>query len=177
MNNVKPGPLRFQGLGDLSGIVGTFIIHDHGDALWPELLGNAQKHGGERLFSAVGRNHDGFSHQAASIKPFFILWSKQTSGRSPSEIGFLLENFSLPDDVDSLAFVPFLMPKPIARSKTRKSVAKRFKVTSTGKVLRTRAGRRHLLQCKSAKRKRKLAKSVLVHDSDAAHIKSNLPFS
>ena len=63
------------------------------------------------------------------------------------------------------------MPKPIARSKTRKSVAKRFKVPSTGKVLRTRGGRRHLLQCKSAKRKRKLAKSALVHDSDAAHIK------
>jgi large subunit ribosomal protein L35 len=69
------------------------------------------------------------------------------------------------------------MPKPIARSKTRKSVAKRFKVTATGKVLRTRGGRRHLLQCKSAKRKRKLAKSVLVHDSDAARIVVNLPFA
>jgi large subunit ribosomal protein L35 len=69
------------------------------------------------------------------------------------------------------------MPKPIARSKTRKSVAKRFKVTATGKVLRTRGGRRHLLQCKSAKRKRKLARSVLVHDSDSARIKANLPFA
>lgn len=69
------------------------------------------------------------------------------------------------------------MPKPIARSKTRKSVAKRFKVTARGKVLRTRGGRRHLLQCKSAKRKRKLAKSVLVHDSDVARIKINLPFA
>jgi len=69
------------------------------------------------------------------------------------------------------------MPKPIARSKTRKSVSKRFKVTATGKVLRTRAGRRHLLQCKSGKRKRKLARSVLVHDSDAGLIKANLPFA
>jgi large subunit ribosomal protein L35 len=69
------------------------------------------------------------------------------------------------------------MPKPIARSKTRKSVAKRFKVTATGKVLRTRGGRRHLLQCKSAKRKRKLARSVFVHDSDSARIKANLPFA
>jgi large subunit ribosomal protein L35 len=69
------------------------------------------------------------------------------------------------------------MPKPIARSKTRKSVAKRFKVTATGKLLRTRANRRHLLQCKSAKRKRKLAKAGLVHDSDAARIKVNLPFA
>jgi large subunit ribosomal protein L35 len=64
------------------------------------------------------------------------------------------------------------MPKPIARSKTRKSVAKRFKITGTGKVLRTRGGRRHLLQCKSSKRKRKLAKS-----SDTARIKANLPFA
>jgi large subunit ribosomal protein L35 len=69
------------------------------------------------------------------------------------------------------------MPKPIARSKTRKSVAKRFKVTGTGKVLRTRGGRRHLLQCKSAKRKRKLARPVLVHDADSARIKANLPFA
>ena len=51
------------------------------------------------------------------------------------------------------------MPKSTARSKTRKSVAKRFKVTARAKLLRTRGGRRHLLQCKSAKRKRKLAKS------------------
>ncbi len=69
------------------------------------------------------------------------------------------------------------MPKPIARSKTRKSVAKRFKVTATGKVLRTRGGRRHLLQSKSAKRKRRLAKSVLVHETDSARIKANLPFA
>jgi large subunit ribosomal protein L35 len=69
------------------------------------------------------------------------------------------------------------MPKPVARSKTRKSVAKRFKVTARGKLLRTRGGRRHLLQCKSAKRKRKLAKSVLVHDSDATRIRVNLPFA
>jgi large subunit ribosomal protein L35 len=69
------------------------------------------------------------------------------------------------------------MPTPIARNKTRKSVAKRFKITATGKVLRTRGGRRHLLQCKSSKRKRKLAKSVLVHDSDAARVKANLPFA
>jgi large subunit ribosomal protein L35 len=69
------------------------------------------------------------------------------------------------------------MPKPIARSKTRKSVAKRFKVTATGKLVRTRGGRRHLLQCKSPKRKRKLAKSVLVHDSDGARIRANLPFA
>ena len=32
--------------------------------------------------------------------------------------------------------------------KTKKSVAKRFKITGTGKVMRSRAGKRHLLQTK-----------------------------
>ncbi|MFY8215207.1 MAG: 50S ribosomal protein L35 [Chthoniobacterales bacterium] len=69
------------------------------------------------------------------------------------------------------------MPKSIARSKTRKAVAKRFKITGSGKIVRSKAGRRHLLECKSAKRKRNLAKSGLVADSDVARIKLNLPFS
>lgn len=69
------------------------------------------------------------------------------------------------------------MPKPIARSKTKKSVAKRFRVTARGKLVRARGGRRHLLQCKSAKRKRKLAKPALVHESDAGRMKECLPFA
>ena len=69
------------------------------------------------------------------------------------------------------------MPKPIARSKTRKAVAKRFKITGTGKVRRQHASRRHLLSSKSAKRKRHMAKSAEVHKTDEARIKSNLPFA
>jgi ribosomal protein L35 len=42
--------------------------------------------------------------------------------------------------------------------KTKKSVSKRFKITATGKVLRFRAGRRHLAQTKNAKRRRRLGK-------------------
>ncbi len=69
------------------------------------------------------------------------------------------------------------MPKPIARRKTKKAVAKRFKITGTGKVLRAHASRRHLLQGKSAKRKRQLAKAGLVDVTDLARIKENLPFA
>ncbi len=69
------------------------------------------------------------------------------------------------------------MPKPISRRKTKKAVAKRFKVTGTGKILRAHASRRHLLASKSAKRKRHLAKAGLVHETDVARIKENLPFS
>ena len=68
------------------------------------------------------------------------------------------------------------MPKSVARRKTKKAVAKRFKVTGTGKVLRSHASRRHLMSSKSAKRKRHLAKSALVDSSDVARIKENLPF-
>ncbi len=68
------------------------------------------------------------------------------------------------------------MPKPVARSKTRKAVAKRFKITARGKVLRTQSSRRHLLSAKNAKRKRQLAKMAQVHKSDVARIKANLPF-
>ena len=68
------------------------------------------------------------------------------------------------------------MPKAIARSKTKKSVAKRFKITATGKVVRSKAGRRHLLQSKSSKRKRKLGKQVVVDDTDVARVKACLPF-
>jgi large subunit ribosomal protein L35 len=69
------------------------------------------------------------------------------------------------------------MPKPIARSKTSKSVAKRFKITGTGKILRAHASRRHLMSAKNAKRKRQLSKAGLVHKTDMARIKANLPFA
>jgi large subunit ribosomal protein L35 len=61
--------------------------------------------------------------------------------------------------------------------KTRKSVAKRFKITGTGKVLRRGAGKRHLLQGKSSKRRRTLRKASLVSATDTYRIKQNLPFS
>ena len=50
-------------------------------------------------------------------------------------------------------------------NKTRKAVAKRFKVTGTGKVLRRKQGKRHILQKKSSKRKRQLGKVALVDET------------
>lgn len=61
--------------------------------------------------------------------------------------------------------------------KTKKSVTKRFKITATGKVLRPRAGRRHLAQSKNAKRLRRLGKTAVVDATDVYRIKQNLPFS
>jgi large subunit ribosomal protein L35 len=61
--------------------------------------------------------------------------------------------------------------------KTKKSVAKRFKITARGKVLRSRAGKRHLLQTKNPKRRRSLRSGGLVDATDAYRIKQSLPFS
>lgn len=61
--------------------------------------------------------------------------------------------------------------------KTKKSVAKRFKITARGKVMRSRAGRRHLLQGKNPKRRRSLGQSVIVDKTDAYRITQSLPFS
>jgi large subunit ribosomal protein L35 len=68
------------------------------------------------------------------------------------------------------------MPKPVSRSKTKKAVRKRFKITASGKVLRSQSSRRHLMSSKSAKRKRHLSKMAGVDRTDVARIKANLPF-
>jgi len=62
-------------------------------------------------------------------------------------------------------------------NRTRKSVAKRFKITVTGKVLYRHAGKRHLMQGKGSKRRRSLRRAALVGPTDAYRIKQNLPFS
>ena len=61
--------------------------------------------------------------------------------------------------------------------KTKKSVAKRFKITASGKVLRSSAGRRHLAQTKRPKRRRALRGLTTVDVTDEYRIKQNLPFS
>jgi large subunit ribosomal protein L35 len=56
-------------------------------------------------------------------------------------------------------------------------VAKRFKITASGKVLRSSAGKRHLAQTKNAKRRRNLRGTTTVHPTDEYRIKQNLPFT
>ncbi|MBN1125103.1 MAG: 50S ribosomal protein L35 [Sedimentisphaerales bacterium] len=60
------------------------------------------------------------------------------------------------------------MPK----QKTHKGLAKRVKVTGSGKVRRHRSGHSHLLSNKNAKRKRRLGQSTLVKGLNASTIKS-----
>ncbi len=61
--------------------------------------------------------------------------------------------------------------------KTRKSVAKRFKITANGKVMGSSAGKRHLLQTKNPKRRRSLRGMHTVDPVDKYRVTQNLPFS
>ncbi|MFH1875781.1 MAG: 50S ribosomal protein L35 [Candidatus Omnitrophota bacterium] len=61
--------------------------------------------------------------------------------------------------------------------KTKKSFAKRLKVTKNKKVLRSKEGRRHLLSGKKAARKRQLGKKVVVSHADRNQIKHALPYA
>jgi large subunit ribosomal protein L35 len=69
------------------------------------------------------------------------------------------------------------MPKSIARRKTKKAAAKRFKLTASGKLMRRKPGLRHLASSKSSKRKRNLGKDDQVHKTMVARIKECLPFA
>ncbi len=60
--------------------------------------------------------------------------------------------------------------------KTRKAVAKRFKLTKGGKIKRMKAGRSHILTKKARNRKRHLRKSTLVSPSFSRNIKRQLPY-
>ncbi|WP_027121573.1 50S ribosomal protein L35 [Mycoplasma leonicaptivi] len=59
------------------------------------------------------------------------------------------------------------MPK----MKTKSALKKRIKVTGTGKILREQAGRSHLAQNKSTKRKRHARKAALMSRSDFKRLK------
>jgi large subunit ribosomal protein L35 len=61
--------------------------------------------------------------------------------------------------------------------KTKKSLAKRVKITKKKKILRSKASRRHLLSGRSEKRKRYLRKKDLVSRAERQIIKKALPYS
>lgn len=60
------------------------------------------------------------------------------------------------------------------KRKTNKSAAKRFKVTSTGKLMRRRSHARHILTKKPRKRVRKLTTATMVSKADRARVRRML---
>lgn len=60
--------------------------------------------------------------------------------------------------------------------KTSKSVKKRIRFSSTGKIKHFKAGRRHLLGGKRSKRKRLLGRAAYVSKADESAIRLLLPY-
>ena len=58
------------------------------------------------------------------------------------------------------------MPK----MKTHRGAAKRFKITGTGRILRRKAFRAHLLEKKASKRTRRLARPSELLGGDKKHV-------
>ena len=60
--------------------------------------------------------------------------------------------------------------------KTKRGAAKRFKITGSGKIKRSKAYFSHILTKKNAKRKRGLRKATLVDGSDLRNVKRLIPY-
>ncbi len=60
--------------------------------------------------------------------------------------------------------------------KTNRAAAKRFKKTGTGKLVRNKANKSHILTKKTTKRKRNLRKSTVTDETNAKVMKKILPY-
>ncbi len=61
--------------------------------------------------------------------------------------------------------------------KTHKGVARRFKVTGTGKLMHARSGRRHLLTGKSARKMRHLRRAAQIAQVQQQKLRRLIPYS
>ncbi|WP_194846958.1 50S ribosomal protein L35 [Candidatus Neptunochlamydia vexilliferae] len=59
----------------------------------------------------------------------------------------------------------------MTKMKTKKAIRNRFKKTGTGKIMRTKQGRRHILTKKTSKKKRQLKKQTVMSESYAKKYK------
>ena len=60
--------------------------------------------------------------------------------------------------------------------KTSRAAAKRFKKSGTGKIIRNKAYKSHILTKKSTKRKRNLRKDIVTDSTNAKVMKKILPY-
>ena len=60
--------------------------------------------------------------------------------------------------------------------KTHRGAAKRFKKTASGKFLRSKAFKQHILTSTSSKRKRRMRGTTVVNPADTAKLARMLPY-
>ena len=63
----------------------------------------------------------------------------------------------------------------VPKIKTHRGAAKRFKLTGSGKIVRNKANKNHILTKKSAKRKRGLRQDTVVAAADMQRIRRLIP--
>ncbi|PKL38045.1 MAG: 50S ribosomal protein L35 [Spirochaetae bacterium HGW-Spirochaetae-1] len=61
--------------------------------------------------------------------------------------------------------------------KTNSGAKKRFKLSKTGKVIRAKGFKSHLLESKSSKRKRGLRGTTVVSESETRRVKRMMPYA
>ena len=62
------------------------------------------------------------------------------------------------------------------KMKTSRAAAKRFKVTGSGKLVRNKAYKSHILTKKTTKRKRNLRKDIIMDETNVKNMKKILPY-
>jgi len=68
------------------------------------------------------------------------------------------------------------MEEYMPKMKTNRGAAKRFKISAGGKVIRSKAFKRHILTKKTTKRKRNLRHDAVAAAGDSAKVKAMLPY-
>ncbi|PIN06095.1 hypothetical protein CDL12_21361 [Handroanthus impetiginosus] len=106
-------------------------------------------------------------------------WLNLSSSNSISEVSALVlgKNFTINTPVrrNSEPLTVVCANKGY-KMKTHKASAKRFRVSGSGKIMRRRAGKQHLLRKKNTKRKLRLSKMVQVDRSDYNNVIGALPY-
>lgn len=68
------------------------------------------------------------------------------------------------------------LKKTMPKLKTRKAAAKRLRATGSGKIIRRKTNKSHLLEHKSASRKRRLSGTAVVNERDVERVHLMLPY-
>ena len=64
----------------------------------------------------------------------------------------------------------------MTKMKTHRGAAKRFSVTGTGRIKRSKANTSHILTPKTTKRKRQLRKSAILDKTNEKALKKMIPY-
>lgn len=68
------------------------------------------------------------------------------------------------------------LEQSMPKLKSRKAAAKRFRSSGSGKIIRRKAFKNHILEHKTTARKNRLSKLAVVHERDEENVRLMLPY-